>query len=284
LSIPTGSAQLPAVLRVGGVPEHFNLPWHLAMESGEADAGGCRLDWRDYATGTGTMLADLAGGVLDLAVLLTEGAALGLSRNLPIVAVSLYTNSPLIWGVHTPPDSPFGATRELRGARFAISRPGSGSHLMSLAMAVEQGWPVEAQHYVIVNDIRGARAAFREGRADVFLWEHFTTQPEVEAGHFRRIADFVAPWPAWVLCVNQVVWERQREAVVALFAVVAAAAQRLCQDPERTALIASRYGLREAAVAEWLERTVWVNGVTPPEPALGAARAMLAAAGAIPSG
>jgi ABC-type nitrate/sulfonate/bicarbonate transport system substrate-binding protein len=277
----TGSASLAGALRIGGVPEHFNLPWHLAMESGATRE--CPLDWRDYTSGTGEMLADLAAGTLDLAVLLTEGAALGIARGLPITAVSLYTRSPLIWGVHTVPGSRFAAIDDLRGARFAISRTGSGSHLMSLALALQQGWPVAAQRLVVVGDLAGARAAFREDRADALLWEHFTTEPEIEAGRFRRIGDFVAPWPAWVLCARRPDGDERPAAIAHLCAVVAAAAAGLVADPSCARLIASRYGLREAAVLAWLARTEWVRGVESPEQALGAARRMLEAAGAIPS-
>jgi ABC-type nitrate/sulfonate/bicarbonate transport system substrate-binding protein len=282
VSPATGAPSVPQLLRVGGVPEHFNLPWHLAIETGALE-DACTLDWHDYPSGTGAMLADLVQGKLDLAVLLTEGAALGLARGLPIHAVSLYTQSPLIWGVHTAPNSRFEAIGKLAGARFAISRMGSGSHLMSLALALEQEWPVAALRFEIVDDLRGANAAFREDRADVFLWEHFTTEPEIEAGRMRRIGDFVAPWPAWVLCARRPVWEAGRDVLTRLLAVVLGCAADLQRDPGRAALIARRYELREAAVADWLEQTRWVAGPTEPGPALGAASAMLRAAGLLPA-
>jgi ABC-type nitrate/sulfonate/bicarbonate transport system substrate-binding protein len=271
-----------AAFRIGGVPEHFNLPWHLAIAAGSA--GIPPVDWRDYASGTGAMLADLAAGRLDLAVLLTEGAALGLARGLPIVGVSLYTQSPLIWGVHTAPRSRFGELSALDGARFAISRPGSGSHLMSLALALARGWPVAAQRFVVVGDLGGAIEAFRDDRVDVFLWERFTTEPAVEAGSLRRIGDFVAPWPAWTLCARRAVWEKRRAAVLQLFAEVTSAAARLRRDPACASLIAARYGLRESAVVAWLERTEWVDGPVAPGQALKAAHGMLEAAGAIAAG
>ena len=186
--------------RVGGVPEHFNLPWHLIREEQGPVEPGLAYEWRDYSSGTGAMIADLADKKLDIAVLLTEGVALGLARGLPIEAVSLYTTSSLIWGIHVPPGSSFESPGGLAQARFAISRYGSGSHLMSLALAIEQGWTAEGRDFVIVDNLPGAIAAFAGGQADVFLWEHFTTAPEVEGGRLRRIGDFVSPWPAWVVC------------------------------------------------------------------------------------
>lgn len=268
-------------IRIGGVPEHFNLPWHLAIETNALAASGLEVDWIDYSTGSGAMLADLVDARLDLAMLLTEGAALGLASRLPIAAISLYTRSPLIWGVHVPPGSRYKALRDLQHAHFGISRRGSGSHLMSLALAIEQGWPVAKLQFEIVDDLAGAVAAFDEGRADVFLWEHFTTQPAVDAGHFRCIDDFVAPWPAWVFCARQSVLQEFNTEIDAMFSIVAGTAQDLARSRDAAGLIAMRYGLEQAAVKRWLAMTRWVEGIESPKKALDAAEAMLRQAGAI---
>jgi ABC-type nitrate/sulfonate/bicarbonate transport system substrate-binding protein len=268
-------------IRVGGVPEHFNLPWHLAIEASVSRGGGEVVEWVDYSTGTGAMLADLAYGRLDLAVLLTEGAALGLARRLPIEAVSLYTTSPLIWGVHVPPGSGWQAVHDLRGARFAISRYGSGSHLMSLALAIEQGWRPADLKFEIVDNLPGAIAAFHDGRADAFLWEHFTTEPFVDAGEFRRVGDFVAPWPAWVLCAHQTAWRDRQAEIETLLTEVCTEARRLAAADDSALVIATRYGLSQSAVEQWLGNTEWVDRRRLPGPALAAAHEMLVQADAI---
>ena len=58
-------------LRLGGVPEHFNLPWHLALESGAL--GDIEATWEDQYGGTGQMLSGLEDGSLDVVSILTEG-------------------------------------------------------------------------------------------------------------------------------------------------------------------------------------------------------------------
>lgn len=267
--------------RVGGVPEHFNLPWLLAIEASAGEPVGRRVDWTDYPAGTGAMLADLAADRLDLAILLTEGAALGLARGLPVTAVSLYTTSPLIWGVHVPPASRFERLTDLGCARFAISRHGSGSHLMSLALAIEHGFAVGELEFEIVDDLDGAIEAFQNDRADAFLWEHFTTEPSVKAGHFRRIDDFLSPWPAWVISATSTVWDQERPAIESLVSTVAAEAGRLSAAPDAADRIADRYGLESGAVAEWLSKTEWVRTLTSPVAALAAAERMLVEAGAV---
>ena len=269
----------PDKLRIGGVPEHFNYPWLLAIESRRLPSGIADVSWLDYPSGSGAMLQGLVDGEIDLAPLLTEGAALGVARGAPVQVIGLYTTSPLIWGVHVAPHSRFATVADLRGARFAISRHGSGSHLMSLALAIDRDWPVGDVAFEIVGDMPGAAEALRDGRADVFLWEHFTTEPQIEAGAFRRIDDFVSPWPAWVLCAGKEIWQRRERELTELFASVIDSAALLVRDPNRVVRIAARYGLRESAVSAWLKTTRWVTEPTSADDALTAATSMLRKAG-----
>jgi len=44
--------------KIGGVPEHFNLPWRLAIEEGKFKAAGIELHWSDMTGGTGQMIKD----------------------------------------------------------------------------------------------------------------------------------------------------------------------------------------------------------------------------------
>ncbi|NNM17841.1 MAG: ABC transporter substrate-binding protein, partial [Croceitalea sp.] len=39
-------------VKIIGVPEHFNLPWHLAIEEGAFEARGIDLVWTDIPEGT----------------------------------------------------------------------------------------------------------------------------------------------------------------------------------------------------------------------------------------
>ncbi len=60
-------------VRVGGVPEHFNLAWHLANENGLFLREGIDIQWQDIPGGTGAMCSALRKGELDIAITLTEG-------------------------------------------------------------------------------------------------------------------------------------------------------------------------------------------------------------------
>ena len=249
------------VLKIGGVPEHFNLPWHLALEARRFAALGLDVVWRDYPGGSGAMAKALREGELDAALLLTEGAVAAVSDGVRLTIGSLFTESPLVWGIHVPAASRFRAVADLARARYAISRTGSGSHLMAVVHARAQGWPVEGRTFVTVGNLEGAVAAFAERRADVFFWEKLMTKPLVDAGKFRRVGEFTAPWPAFVVCAAPSLGSEARVALARAVSLVLDEARALRARADAAQLIARRYGLRADDVAEWLESTRWSERV-----------------------
>jgi sulfonate transport system substrate-binding protein len=269
-------------LRIGGVPEHFNLPWHLALEARRFEPLGVKVAWRDYASGSGAMAKALRDGELDAALLLTEGAVAAVSDGVALEIASLYTDSPLIWGIHVPAASPFRTVAELDGARYAISRMGSGSHLMAAVHARTQGWAVERLALVTVGNLDGAVRAFAAASADVFFWEKFMTKPLVDVGKFRRIGELTAPWPAFVVCAPRSLDGELRAALGRVVALVLEGAQALHARFDAPQIIAARYGLDAADVGEWLKTTRWSQrvGVVPSD--IAAACTALGSLGVLP--
>jgi ABC-type nitrate/sulfonate/bicarbonate transport system substrate-binding protein len=235
------------------VPEHFNLPWLTLAESRALDDLG--VVWRDVPEGSGAMAAALRAGELDAAMLLTEGAITGAAAG-GFKIVSLYTVSPLIWGIHVPAGSSLRTVADVRGRRYAISRRGSGSHLMSFVHAREQGWQTDDLDFVVVGTLQGAVDAFAGGKADVFFWEKFMTKPLVDSGRFRRVGEFVAPWPAFVVCASDAALAKRKPIGAALGRVLAAAAE-LAAKSNAAAAIADRYGLLPGDARDWLAATRW---------------------------
>jgi ABC-type nitrate/sulfonate/bicarbonate transport system substrate-binding protein len=264
------------------VPEHFNLPWRLAIEAGRFAPLGVEVAWRDYPGGSGAMAKALGDGELDAALLLTEGAVAAVAGGVGLQIASLYTDSPLVWGIHVPAASRFCAIAELEGARYAISRTGSGSHLMAFVHARAQAWPVERLTFVPVGNLDGAVAAFAAGRADVFFWEKFMTKPLVDAGAFRRVGELTAPWPAFVVCAARAIGGEQRAALGRVVALVLEEARALHASSAAPQLIAARYGLTDADAAEWLRTTRFSARVGVEERDVAPACAALGSLGVLP--
>ena len=87
-------------VRIIGVPEHFNLPWHLALAEGAFEDRGIDLQWTDIPEGTGRMCQMLEDGETDLAIILTEGIVKSITEGNPSRIVQEYIASPSSLG-HT---------------------------------------------------------------------------------------------------------------------------------------------------------------------------------------
>ena len=268
-------------LRVGGVPEHFNLPWHLAIDSGAFAEIGVEVRFTDYPGGTGAMAQALGAGDIDLALMLTEGAVLDVLRGGTHRLVRVYVESPLVWGIHAPARSTLGSADDMAGLPIAISRFGSGSHLIAVVDALERGFPLSGLEFVVVGDLEGARHAFRDNRAQVFLWERFMTQPLVDSGEFRRIGERVVPWPAFVACARNDVIAGQGAVLRRVLDRVARVASDFHGSPEAAEKIAVRYGIRPDDAARWLEGVRWCTGDRRPDAALDRVISALEAQGAL---
>lgn len=248
-------------LNIGGVPEHFNMPWQLLMDSGKLSKKGIQANWTDFPGGTGALVEALNQGKLDIGMLLTEGALKGISNGGKFRIVSFYINAPLVWGIHIPADSPYHSMEDVKGKTYAISRFGSGSHLMSFIDAKNRGWETGDLRFELVGNLEGAREAFKEGKADIFLWEKFMTKPFVDSGEFRRIAETPTPYDCFVVCVSEKALAEKEEAVFKTLKQAFKMGQKLYRRSGRTTLIAQKYGLKEKDVAIWLGTVKWAEKI-----------------------
>jgi hypothetical protein len=153
---------------------------------------------------------------------------------------------------------------------------------MAVLHARAQTWPIERLTLVTVGDLSGAVAAFAEDRADVFFWEKLMTKPLVDAGRFRRVGEFEAPWPAFVVCAADRLDADRRAALARAVALALDEARALRARPDAAQLIARRYGLRETDVVEWLATTRWSERVGVSIEHVGPACMALGALGVLP--
>lgn len=82
-------------IRIGGVPEHFNLPIHLINENGTLAKNGISIEWTDFKGGTGQMTKAPREGDIDVCILLTEGITKDIIKGNPSKIISEYVITPL---------------------------------------------------------------------------------------------------------------------------------------------------------------------------------------------
>ncbi len=252
-------------LKIGGVPEHFNLPWRLAIEEGKFQSIGLDLHWSDMSGGTGQMIRGLETGSIDVAVLLTEGITKAILEGLDAKVLQVYVVSPLAWGVHVPVNSTIQTPEDVDGNTFAISRYGSGSHLMAHVMADQLEFKNRALNFNVVGDIYGGLWALQNNEAQAFLWERYTTFPFVEQGKCRHVGDVITPWPCFVIAVRSEIAENYPEQLKAMCEVVNKKAEVIKNHPDTAEIISWRYNLRMDQVQKWLDNVEWnYQGVSYP--------------------
>ncbi len=244
---------------VGGVPEHFNLPWQLALQNGSFEEKGITINWKSYPAGTGAMCNDLRNASLDVAVLLTEGIVADIAKGNPSRIVQVYVKSPLMWGIHVSASSAIHETSQLKGKRYAISRFGSGSHLMAFVDAQQRGWKLSEDQFVLVNTIDGAREALKNGKADVFMWEKFMTKPLVDSGEFRRVDVRNTPWPCFVIAVRNEILEKFPQEIKNMQEVINKSCLDFMRNRAAIALVSSGYNLSMDDAHEWFSATEWAT-------------------------
>jgi ABC-type nitrate/sulfonate/bicarbonate transport system substrate-binding protein len=249
-------------IKIAGVPEHFNLPWHLCIDNGEFEQVGIDLQWTDVPEGTGKMCQMLRDGEIDIAIILTEGIVKDIIGGNPSSIVQIFIESPLIWGIHVAANSKYHSMSDLKNTKVAISRYGSGSHLMAYVNAQNQsrmmsGWNTNNLEFEIVNTIDGAVEALTNGTADYFMWERFMTKPLVDKGIFRRIADCPTPWPCFVIAVRNEFLEHNKQTLSLILAIINKTTIEFKDIPSIDRTLATKYHQKIDDIQEWLSLTKW---------------------------
>ncbi|OYX82639.1 MAG: ABC transporter substrate-binding protein [Flavobacteriales bacterium 32-34-25] len=244
-------------IKIAGVPEHFNLPWHLSIENKEFEAKNIDLQWTDVPEGTGKMCQMLRDGETDIAVILSEGIVKDIVAGNSSKIVQVYVESPLIWGIHVAAKSNYKTLADVENTKVAISRLGSGSQLMAYVNANNQNWKTDNLQFEIVNTIDGAVEALSNGTADYFMWERFMTKPLVDKGIFRKIADCPTPWPCFVIAVRDEILENEPEAIQKILDTINKVTASFKAIPEIDAVLAQKYHQKLEDIQEWLSITEW---------------------------
>jgi ABC-type nitrate/sulfonate/bicarbonate transport system substrate-binding protein len=245
-------------VNIGGVPEHFNLAWYLTLKNGEYKSEDINLRWHDYYGGTGAMCKALREGDIDIAVILTEGIIKDIIDGNPSKIVQTFVQSPLIWGIHVAENSSFKNVKNLKGTKAAISRYGSGSHLMAYINAEINNWNLEKDlNFEVIKNLNGAVEGLSDGIADYFLWEKFTTKPIVDEGIFRRIGECPTPWPCFVIAVSDNFIANSKDDLKTILDIINNTTLDFKDIPSIDKTIANRYEQKLEDVQEWLSLTEW---------------------------
>tara|TARA_R110002012_G_scaffold81945_4_gene207508 strand:+ start:43653 stop:44507 length:855 start_codon:yes stop_codon:yes gene_type:complete len=245
-------------INIGGVPEHFNLAWYLTLKNGDYKQENINLRWHDYHGGTGAMCKALRNDDIDIAVILTEGIIKDIIEGNKSKIVQTFVQTPLIWGIHVGANSHYQSLNDLKGTKAAISRYGSGSHLMAYINAENNNWDLSKDlQFEVVKNLDGAVNALTSGTADYFMWEKFMTKPIVDKGVFRRLGNCPTPWPCFVIAVSDNFIANHSDELQTILSIINKSTKNFKSIPNIDQVIATRYDQKLEDVQEWLSLTEW---------------------------
>lgn len=248
---------------IGLVPEHFNAPLFMGMQNRwfSKDPSSCPVNIKlvECAGGTGEMRRMLLNGSLDIAIGLTEGLAAGIASGDDMYRIAgTFVPTPLVWAISTGVNSTVNSVDELKGARIAVSRFGSGSHIMFNVLATQKGWE-EPFDFDVQNDFKGMRDSVNSNLDKGFMWETFTTKPYYDTGELKRIGELKAPWAAFLIAIRLERFAAEPDLLEHTFEIM----KRCCdnflksKDTESLNFIANTFQQRVDDVQEWYKTVGW---------------------------
>lgn len=244
-------------IRIGGVPEHFNLPIYLAIEEGKFSQRDLDVEWTTFKGGTGQMTRALRDGDIDLCILLTEGITADIIKGNPSKIISLYINTPLTWGIHTGAKNELDNYKDIYSRQYAISRFGSGSHLMAIVDANSKNHSLSEEQFTVIKNLDGALESLQNLNTDVFYWEKYTTKPYVDAGLLKRVGEYKTPWPCFVIAARNEVLDQRPNEIIRLLRIIHDSTDLFMYDEEMIPLVSERYEQKLNDVERWFHSTEW---------------------------
>ncbi|KAF7722490.1 hypothetical protein EC973_003110 [Apophysomyces ossiformis] len=252
-------------IRIGYVPEHFSTPLYIARDQGMFDQQQVSVELVCCPGGTGEMTQKLKDKSLDLAIALTEGLVAGITKGQDwYKIVGTYVDAPLCWAISTGNASKHGSIDTLCKTNCAISRFGSGSHIMAYVLADQQGWLSQGEPFTFtaLNNFEAMRNAVNDESSAFFMWETFTTKPYHDKGEVRRIGQITPPWPAFLFAGHVDILQGE-ELPRVLQAIQKATDQFMQQrDKESVEHVIRILGYNEQDVRDWFKTVHYASDHT----------------------
>jgi hypothetical protein len=245
--------------KIVGVPEHFNFPFRLLAQFQPFEKNGISIEWKEESRGSGQMAINLKNGEAHMGILLTESFMKEFDNGSPVKMLGFHVKSPLVWGIHVNTSNLSSHVAEIQNRHFLVSRMGSGSHLMALVLADSMGWEKESLTFEIIGNMNGAKKAFETGNPGIFLWEKYTTSPEVKKNRMKRIGEINSPWPCFVMVVSEKAMLEFPELIYQIREEIYHLSGQLIDQEDLPQTLAKEYELDLDDIKSWLKQTQWVT-------------------------
>ncbi|KAJ2863756.1 hypothetical protein GGI22_001880 [Coemansia erecta] len=200
------------------------------------------------------MIKRLASGELDIAICVTEGLVAGIASNRDLRLFGTYVDSALPWAISVAADAKHSSIDDLAfGARFGISRAGSGSEVMAKYTASAYEWKTPPT-MVVLGDVHGLVKGVQKGDADAFMWERTTMQRHYAANEVRYLGTVRPPWPAFSLGASAQFVRANSDRIRSLLATMGRVERAFMDSAwadQRTQYVCSQLGYSPEDAQQW---------------------------------
>lgn len=241
------------VIRVGGVPEHFNYLFKLAEIKGLYKKHNVNVKFINQFCGTGEMINSIKTNKLDVIIALTEGLITDIAKGSDLKLLGTYVNSPLCWAVSVGRNSIIKSKKQLKGEKIGISRYGSGSHLMSYVMVNNLNWASDSINFKEIGNFENLRNSVNNNTVSAFLWEKFTTKPYHDSFELKKIGEVITPWPSFLIATLKINNDQKREEIKNMMKAIKEASIIFKTDTSIPSIISDEYKLNIKDAQEWYE-------------------------------
>jgi ABC-type amino acid transport substrate-binding protein len=171
------------------------------------------------------MITSLTSKDIDIGIGLTEGWVAGLKSftspsSMPYRIVGTYVETPLCWAISSGSSrQDINSIADLKGKKIGVSRIGSGSYVMGFVLADQEKWLKKGEkpfEIVVLDNFKNLRDAVNSGKADFFMWEHFTSKRYYDNGEIKRVGEIYTPWSSWKIVAGDAEDSRIRDMSVAI--------------------------------------------------------------------
>ena len=239
-------------IKIGGVPEHFNYLFKLASQQGLYKKYNIEVEFIDQKCGTGAMIDALKKKKLDIIIALTEGITADIIKGSKIKILGTYVKSKLCWAISVKNKSKIKSIDELKNKTFAISRKGSGSHLMVNVLALQKNWNIQNLKFKVIGNFEKLRNSLNNNETDAFLWEKFTTKPYHDDNTITKLDEISTPWSCFKIAALEENIKNNKDIINKLLLVINEAAVIFKLESETMPkIIAKEYQLKEEDALEW---------------------------------
>ncbi|KAI7871009.1 hypothetical protein BDF14DRAFT_1719949 [Spinellus fusiger] len=215
------------------------------------------------------MIQKMKDRELDLSIALTEGLVAGNAKQQDWYnIVGTYVDVPLCWGISAGKESKHNSIDTLHQTNVAISRFGSGSHIMAYVLAEQQGWlsaNIDKEHFQfnVLHDFKSMRDAVNDTSSDFFMWEIFTTKPYYDSGEVKNIGQITPPWPAFTFAAHVEMQSRPQDTKNVLKAIQKATVLFMDQkENESVQYIMKHLEYKEEDIRQWFKTVSYAKDLS----------------------